>query len=339
LDAIEQALGAGGMTRAERHQIAEDVDAQIHEMLATRLGDRTAMLDDVQAVLGELDPPEAYAESEASTPTPPAAAPAYEGPTRVSRLAVVGAVWAPLSLIAGFLSLFEFKVTPVQPGTEPPGPAWWQILLIAVVLVPGLLAPIGATLCGVVAMGSIRGGGGRLTGRIPAVFAALFNPLAILDLLIIGLGAWLWHELEMGRSDHHAPKLILWVLITAGLVVGSNWLIIRMAWRAGADRVKTPPPPITQTTVVLGIVSIGCAAVYIAITAFTIWLASGRQVAQQEERPLTGLLTMEPMNLFYLSLLFILAGLVFGIASWRHPTGKVGAILSALLMLVSLLMM
>jgi hypothetical protein len=169
LDAIEQALGAGGMTRAERHQIAEDVDAQIHEMLATRLGDRTAMLEDVQAVLGELDPPEAYAESEASTPTPPAAAPAYEGPTRVSRLAVVGAVWAPLSLIAGFLSLFQFKMTPVQPGTEPPGPAWWQILLIAVVLVPGLLAPIGATLCGVVAMGSVRGSPHwarlRLTGR------------------------------------------------------------------------------------------------------------------------------------------------------------------------------
>lgn len=341
LDAIERALGAGGMTRVERHQIAEDVDAQIHEMLAARMGDRTAMLEDVQAVLSELDPPEAYSAGQpASEPASASAAPMYARPTRVSRLAVVGAVWAPLGPIALLASMVSLSTLHVRrPGEEPPGPAWWQILLIIFLLIPGLLAPIGATICGAVSLSQIRRSGGKLTGRALATFAAVCNPIFIFDLLIIGLSSWVWHELEMGRSDHHAPKLILWVLITAGIVLTLDWLIIRAAWRAGVDRPPTPPQPITRTTIILGIVSIGCAAVYIAITAFTIWLASARQVARMAEKPLTGLLSIEPINLFYLSLLVILAGLVFGIAGWRHPTGKVGAILSALVMFVSLVLM
>ena len=59
LDAVDQALQAGGVGRGERRQIADDLQNQILEMLAARAG-KTPKLADIEAILTELDPPEAY---------------------------------------------------------------------------------------------------------------------------------------------------------------------------------------------------------------------------------------------------------------------------------------
>lgn len=59
LDAIDRILTDSGMTRSERRNITDDVESQILDMLGARSGDDPT-LPDVEAILAELDPPEAY---------------------------------------------------------------------------------------------------------------------------------------------------------------------------------------------------------------------------------------------------------------------------------------
>ena len=102
LDAIERVLVAADMPRAERKGIADDVEAQILEMLTAR-GCAKPSVEDVEAVLSDLDPPEAYAEAGGAPPGAPATASPSAPPRRsdrphFSRAAIVGACWAPLAL-------------------------------------------------------------------------------------------------------------------------------------------------------------------------------------------------------------------------------------------------
>ena len=60
-------------------------------------------------------------------------------------------------------------------------PDWWQWILILTILLPGITAPFGTTILGVVALSDIRHSQGRITGLPLAVFDALFYPLLLLD--------------------------------------------------------------------------------------------------------------------------------------------------------------
>jgi hypothetical protein len=102
LDAIERVLVAADMPRAERKGITDDVEAQVLEMLSARGGDEPTVAD-VEAVLAQLDPPDAYAEAGgaprvARAGAPPAALPRKADRPHFSRAAIVGACWAPLAL-------------------------------------------------------------------------------------------------------------------------------------------------------------------------------------------------------------------------------------------------
>jgi len=74
LDAIEEALERSGRPRGERRGITDEVEAQILEMLAAR-GRVAPTVDDVEAVLADLDPPEAYAQGPTEGRSAAAAAP------------------------------------------------------------------------------------------------------------------------------------------------------------------------------------------------------------------------------------------------------------------------
>lgn len=70
LDAIERVLSEGGMHRPERRSIVDEVEAQVREMLAERVGEGgEPTLADMDTVLVEVDPPEAYAGDEAGAGT------------------------------------------------------------------------------------------------------------------------------------------------------------------------------------------------------------------------------------------------------------------------------
>ncbi len=102
LDAIERVLVAADMPRAERKGIADDVEAQVLEMLSARGGDEPTVAD-VEAVLAQLDPPEAYAQEESASRAstlgaPPPVPPRKADRPHFSRAAIVGACWAPVAL-------------------------------------------------------------------------------------------------------------------------------------------------------------------------------------------------------------------------------------------------
>ena len=143
LDAVEKALQRAGRPRDERRGVADDVEAQILEMLAERAGFAPSLAD-VEAVLSDLDPPEAYAEAEGApadgvpaggegTPKAAAARPARpaapKGP-RLSRAAIVGACWAPLAIFllpVLAVVLYHGTADPAPPQPAAPAPSMEQV--------------------------------------------------------------------------------------------------------------------------------------------------------------------------------------------------------------------
>lgn len=61
LDAIDRTLAGEGLSRTERRHVTDDVENQVRDMLAERAGG-AATVADIDAVLAELDAPEAYAQ-------------------------------------------------------------------------------------------------------------------------------------------------------------------------------------------------------------------------------------------------------------------------------------
>jgi len=149
LDAIEKALQRAGRPRDERRGVADDVEAQILEMLADRAGFAPSLAD-VEAVLSDLDSPEAYAEAEGApsdgvpaggegAPKAAAARPAQpaapKGP-RLSRAAIVGACWAPLAIF-----LLPALAVVLYHGMAAPAPPEPAVLAPSVEQVPPQEAP------------------------------------------------------------------------------------------------------------------------------------------------------------------------------------------------------
>ena len=106
LDTIEQTL-FGRMPRSERLTIVREVESQIHELLAER-GVEEASREDVLAVLGRLDPPEAYISDEEpvgaervrrSPVTRPSAVSAPIARGRVDRVAITGGILGLCGLV------------------------------------------------------------------------------------------------------------------------------------------------------------------------------------------------------------------------------------------------
>jgi hypothetical protein len=216
LDAIDQALRAAGADRGARRSVTDDVEAQVLEMAEARFGGAPTAAQ-VDAVIGDLDPPEAYAreagagagsrsgaaqQPAAPAPAPPAAPPAAR--PRLSRTALVGALWAPMVLLSGLLLLFfvghrvESRPAP-HPAASVDGPAvaaepysgpsaWHKVAAVGTIVLAllGLTAPFGTTICGVVAIVQIRNSGGLLYGMPLAIIDALLFPgLAVLGLLAV----------------------------------------------------------------------------------------------------------------------------------------------------------
>ncbi len=138
----------------------------------------------------------AWATSSANTPTVAPktthqSAPSMtdgDTPARVSRQAVIGAMWSPWCVIMLFMTMGIRNVVSTAPYQ---GPTWWQIVMAVVISGVGVTAPLGTTLLGVIAIAHIRRSAGRLYGMGLALFDALLYPLLILTALII----WLWYHL------------------------------------------------------------------------------------------------------------------------------------------------
>ncbi|MBI5760636.1 MAG: serine/threonine protein kinase [Planctomycetales bacterium] len=98
---------------------------------------------------------------------------------RLSRCALVGAIWAPLLCLAGVVLWVAQNSQSYGPG-EYTGPAWWLLALMFTVLPLGVLAPFGTTILGAVGIAKIKRSEGKLYGLRLAQADALLFPLLVL---------------------------------------------------------------------------------------------------------------------------------------------------------------
>jgi len=202
LDAVQKAQQSAGAPADEAAGIRDDLRAQIYDMLAARAAGRPPTVEDAEAVLAKLEPPEAYgpaAEGGAASPraqapaaavSPPAAqaAPPPAGPPkpRFSRTALIG--------LLGFLPVFGFcllavplsvlsRVAHTAPGGQQFEQAKMGWMFIAIIPLIGMLW---TTICGIAAIVQIRRAAGQITGMWLAVFETVLFPILVLVVLVLG---------------------------------------------------------------------------------------------------------------------------------------------------------
>jgi hypothetical protein len=225
LDAVERVLLRENVSRLERRNILDEVETQIHEMLAAHGGEDRAAA--VMEILSRLDPPEAYASERASVSLPP---PAATGTTRsftprelwrrwrewwsvqpdrprVSPPALVGAIWA------GLLVLLLVALLPMH---RPPP---FLLLLLALV---GPTAPLGVTILGFLAVRRIRRPGSNEFGLPLALVETFFFPTLLANLALIGVLA--------------ASREAGLILLAALVIIVANVGLARYAWRRFGHR-------------------------------------------------------------------------------------------------------
>lgn len=93
--AVESHLA--GVSADEREEILRNVESHIYDALAARAGEG-ATIQDIYAVLAEMDPPESYADGR---PTPPAPVPSQGPPPIQGRRSLGG--WALAVMIGGIV--------------------------------------------------------------------------------------------------------------------------------------------------------------------------------------------------------------------------------------------
>jgi hypothetical protein len=141
---------------------------------------------------------------------------------------------------------FVKEISPPSPGpTEPPGPAWWQWLLILTVLPLGVSAPFGTTILGVIAINDIRRSRGHVTGLGLALADALLFPLLAVDALIV------FASYNAG-GDRWGPLLSLTICAAVdGLIVWWACRAALAAREASPTRIGAPgvsPPSVERKT-------------------------------------------------------------------------------------------
>lgn len=212
-------------------------------------------------------------------------------PARFSRVAILGACWAPLCFIA--LLLFYTRVQ-VSAG-ESHGPAWWQYALRFTLLPLALAAPFGTTILGWIAASQIRRSAGKIYGLGLAVFDGLLFPLLLLN----GFFAWVLFRVvrsfvefhsnfsNLNNSQVHPPfgtllanflsqnnELVLLIAVLGAIVV--DFLIIRRVWRAVKQPTDNsgPAAPVASGSGCLWVVAIlGGSVIVIFAVMLSLWQA------------------------------------------------------------------
>lgn len=162
LDAVDRVLADGGVPRSERRSVCDELEAQACEMAWQRAEDDPSVLD-MDAVLTEMDDPEAYRESGPAADTP--GGPPSPG---TERKVHPFALWAVLLPAGGVLLVF----TPLGPHGEAPASVWFGVIaLLSVVLA-------------VLAIREIRANPARYYGTFLALLGAFAFPLVLVHTAI-----------------------------------------------------------------------------------------------------------------------------------------------------------
>ncbi len=212
--------------------------------------------------------------------------------SRFSRVAIAGAFWIPLVVLAAITWVSMMSESPrrhsvpwyvFDPGG---GLRWYANIAVFIILPLGLTAPFGTTILGWIAVSQIRRSAGKLYGLGLAVFDGLFFPLLALAVAIAGLWYWIialvqrWvHSTFFDTWDNRSfDRLMvsLWVLLTVLLLALAAFFIVRAVWRAvnpspvqnGASApsatANEPHPPLKPTLILHAVLFVVVGLIFIA---------------------------------------------------------------------------
>ena len=242
LQSVSHVLARSGMDPVQAQTVLDDIEIQVAEMLRDRASGSPTEAD-MRATIAGLDDPESYAQAnevltgDRQMPTEAVM------PDRFSRLAILGAFWAPYFFIYFYLLIFYVRVVPVGPGFTPPGIDWSHLLLSLTIVPLGIMAPFGTTILGWVAVNRIKHSSGKLTGLGLAVADGLFFPLLILDNIIVGLFLLLCrslrHSWPQQVSRYEGLTIMLFTIAALAVIFWLDYAIIKWTWNRVGSGSKT----------------------------------------------------------------------------------------------------
>jgi tRNA A-37 threonylcarbamoyl transferase component Bud32 len=267
-------------------------------------------------------------------PYPPAGAPAKETRRRV-RLEIAGASLAPIFFIVAALWLLAYvayTATDNQIGPQPLSMVAGSqpLSMVAMLATPfALLAAVATTILGWIAVSQIRRSTEPPRGLRLAVFDGLLFPLMALDGLIGLVSLFLAEfcaQLEglHGSVFYNVPQMVIWLVVTTGLMAWVDYVIVRRVWRAvrmpvnGAQREGSPQRteegtrPKVYAYLALGLFLVGVLGTVLLMT-----------ISYRHE-----------LALIFGGAALVLA-LVFGAISWRERLGK-GIVISTLVLFAAI---
>ncbi len=236
---VDTALANVGASQTERRTLGVALRQQIMEKLSLRTlaaGTAQPSIADADSVLSELGPPQSHLK-DARPPdaldglrAEAGAAGVASGPAKLSKTALVGAIWAPLFPIMLAVSSVQIQVSQ---GQQPP---IWVASLQFLLIPLGWSALFATTVLGLIALSQIQKSAGRVKGLSLALFDAMIYPLLLLDALVF----WLCWQVtaQLQANDAITPpiaSLINQALPTVACVLGDYFLVAR-AWLAVLPR-------------------------------------------------------------------------------------------------------
>ena len=218
LDAVRDQLS--GLSQDEIESIIDDLREHIDTALLAH-GEQPA-LENVEAVLAEMDAPESFAPDLDET---------TEVVPKVSRTAILGAVLLPFGILMAIVSLMPvssatFSAVDGVTTRNLSGTTWWQWLLRLTVLPLGIISPFATTILGFISISQIRASKGKLVGKPLALIDALFYPILVFDGLLI---AFLFVMIAAIPDGHLALTEGL-TMLSYMLVISINVIICVIAW-------------------------------------------------------------------------------------------------------------
>jgi hypothetical protein len=347
LDAIEQAMTQANASRSDRRNVVDEVEAQIRDMLAERC-EGAATKADLEAVLAELDPPEAYGVEGAASDTTPSssrnvnaasqdishsaqsAGSAPSPTTRLSRTAVIG---------FGAL-LLSMALIPCVGIIETLSPVELTILALPAITV----TPI----CGIIALVQIRVAKGQLYGAGLAVFDILLVPILVIGAIAFGvwyyLLPWMRAAAVPSIDPTDPPPIGLVLTLTAITTVVVGTVLIAVGWlmaAGGTDEGRANGAHETshinrldrqsgassrlRRTFATGALSVGLAIAALAIDPLTqlIFLPLSRWIGPAALGEVGILVRLVTLSL-------AVGAICTGLPRWSRPLGKAGLIIGVI---------
>jgi Protein kinase domain len=197
----------------------------------------------------------------AATSTPPAAAPfpaialvaadAAVQP-RLSRMALIGAIWAGFGLLAVVSAVLFTTLDESLAAGRPMqgrGLRWTPITYIMFWLIfVGAGAPIGTTILGAISMNKIKKPGGKLYG-LPLAFAdTIFFPMLLLHgAMAVLLGLLIVTIMKLARVNASLGMAEMGLVAMLPLI--ADFFIVRALWRKTSEQTTTKQPSVTAPAV------------------------------------------------------------------------------------------